>query len=148
MNVQWGALSYDDSWDFLGDQDGSLSDRKGVLPWPSVGWQQAALAGAVVLGLIVATAGIVAAIGQADLAGAVVTALIGFSITGVALYAGWSTRWLNATSQATSPTIAAGVLTVGLVIVLAAAAYVVAKVIFYGLILDSFMSFGTDWGGG
>ena len=96
-----------------------------LLPWPSFGWQQAALAGAVVLGGIVAYAGFASIDGSDGLMGGLIAGLIGIAFAAMAVYAGWSTRLLNDTAGAPTSAKLAGGLAIVPVIVLAIAIYCV-----------------------
>ena len=70
-----------------------------LLPWPSQGWQRAALAGAMVLGVYIAAAGIDAAGEPGGFVAGLKATLAGLALVGMAVYAGWTTRWLNRTGQ-------------------------------------------------
>ena len=71
-----------------------------LLPWPSLGWQQTALAAAIVLGLLVAWAGLEAMDGLEHMGGGLGYFLGGSVLTAMAAYAGWTTRWLTRTPMA------------------------------------------------
>ena len=86
-----------------------------LLPWPSLGWQQTALAGSVLLGAFVAFVGFSAIDGSNILSGGLVWGLIGIALATMALYAGWITRWLTRTWMAPLPAKIAGGVAIGLV---------------------------------
>lgn len=100
------------------------SSAEGLLSWPDLDWQQAALAGAVVLGLVVAAVGVgVIADEPGSFVGGLVSILAGLGFAGMALYAGLNTDWLNDTSTAPVAALVAGGLTVGVIIILAVTVY-------------------------
>ena len=102
-----------------------------VLPWPSIGWQQLALIGGVALGGIVAAAGFASMSGSDGLMGGLVAGLIGVGLAAMALYAGWTTGWLNKTEGAPAPGVVTAFLTVGLVVAIALVVYLLAVTIYY-----------------
>ena len=120
------------------------SSAEGLLSWPDLDWQQAALAGAVVLGLVVAAVGVgVIADEPGSFVGGLVSILAGLGFAGMALYAGLNTDWLNDTSTAPVAALVAGGLTVGVIIILAVTVYALG----YSLLLV-FSIFGFGMGGG
>ena len=120
------------------------SSAEGLPSWPDLDWQQAALAGAVVLGLVVAAVGVgVIADEPGSFVGGLVSILAGLGFAGMALYAGLNTDWLNDTSTAPVAALVAGGLTVGVIIILAVTVYALG----YSLLLV-FSIFGFGMGGG
>lgn len=110
-----------------------LNAESMLLPWPSFGWQQAALAAAVALGLGVAVAGIVALANsgtliwplEAILPTPLAAVLAGLLVTGLALHGGFTTQWLNGTQEAPfAGKVTAGV-AIGITIAAALAAFAV-----------------------
>ena len=137
MNAEWRVREYVDSRSQSSagrepstSQDVSTLGPRGLLPRPSVGWQQAALAGAVGLGVIVAVAGFASIEVSGDVTGGLVSGLIGIALAAMALYAGITTRWLNRTSMAPLPAKVAGGVAIGPVIILGLATYVIRCVSF------------------
>ena len=150
MKAEWSNREYVDgaSQSPMGPKPGIKLDAGThgsgtMLPWPSLGWQQAALAGAVLLGLMISAPGIVAIVEPGDLIGGLVATLVGFSLAGMAVYAGWTTRWLARTSMAPLPAKVGAVVAIGLVIGLAAAIYGLAVAIYCVLTLVSILGMGS-----
>ena len=105
-----------------------------LLPWPSFGCQQAALAGGIALGLSVAVAGIVALATSGTLIWPLASllptplaaTLFGLLLTGMAVHGGLKTQWLNGTQDAPF----AGKVTAGVAIGVTTAAAIMALVAF------------------
>lgn len=114
--------------------DDDLAASGPLLPWPSLGWQQAALAGAVVLGLIVAISGMKAMVDSDSLGGALSALLCGLGMVALALYAGWTTRWLTRTGEASVLGKVTGWLSIGITVAVAVAV-AAAVAILVGLIV-------------
>ena len=108
---------------------GSTCDPAALLPWPSLGWQQAALAGAVVLGLITAVVGMTVTGEPGGLVAGMASMLAGLAFAGMAIYAGWSTSWLTGMSMASLPAKFAGVVTIGLITALALMLYAILWIV-------------------
>lgn len=105
-------------------QDSIGSGAKTLLPWPSLGWQRAALGVAVVLGLVVAIAGVKAMNGPGGPVGGLEYLLGGSALTAMAAYAGWATRWLTRTWLAPLAARIAGGVAIGLVVAMAIFVYI------------------------
>ena len=116
-----------------------------LLPWPSLGWQQAALAGAVVLGAIVAFAGFSSIDGSEGLVGGVVWGLIGIALATMALYSGWTTRWLTNTWMAPLPAKVAGGVAIGLVTALAVIAIGGAMLLWVAMLFTAAITGWVVW---
>ena len=102
------------------------------MPWPSLGYQQAALAGAVVLGLIVAAVGVGVMTESGGLVGGLVATLAGFALAAMAVYAGWTTRWLDRTSNAPLSVEVVGGIAIGFVVTLGLLVYGSLWLLYYG----------------
>ena len=126
--------------------DSGTSGPGGLLPWPSLEWQQAALAGAVVLGLIVAVAGFASIDGSGDVMGGLVSGFIGIALVTMGLYAGIATRWLTKTSMAPLPAKVMGGVAIGLSIT--SVTIVVSVVIVVLFAPMSGITSGLDWRSG
>ena len=109
-------------------QDTSPSDPEAGL-WGSQDRRLAALAGAVLIGLLSAGVGIIVIAESGGLAGGLAAMLAGLAFAGAAVYAGRSTNWLTEISTASLPTKIAAVATVGSVICLALTIMAVPRVL-------------------